>query len=80
MKLTPPLIAFGKLLWALVCAVGVLARELVDLLASGCGESGYYVDSYRDPKNKSAMMGEYNFRTNKLDDGLDPYGWYEEDM
>lgn len=24
--------------------------------------------------------GVYNFRTGKMDNGTDPYGWYEEDM
>ena len=26
------------------------------------------------------LMGEYNFRTSKLDRGSDPIGWYEEDV
>ena len=26
------------------------------------------------------LIGEYNFRTNRLDAGTDPNGWYEEDM
>jgi len=26
------------------------------------------------------LIGDYNFRTRKFDDGTDPYGWYEEDL
>ena len=26
------------------------------------------------------LTGVYNFRTRKIDDGMDPYGWYEEDL
>ena len=26
------------------------------------------------------LSGDYNFRTRKLDNGTDPYGWYEEDI
>lgn len=25
------------------------------------------------------VIGEYNYRTGRLDAGNDPYGWYEED-
>ena len=27
----------------------------------------------------SDLMGEYNHRTGRLDAGVDPYGWYDED-
>lgn len=26
----------------------------------------------------SEMMGDYNFRTSKIDCGTDPFGWYED--
>ena len=28
----------------------------------------------------SRLLGDYNFRTGKLDCGTDPSGWYEEDL
>ena len=28
----------------------------------------------------SELMGEYNFRTSKMDCGSDPIGWYEDDV
>ena len=28
----------------------------------------------------SELMGEYNFRTGKMDCGSDPIGWYEDDV
>lgn len=27
----------------------------------------------------SDLIGEYNYRTGRLDAGNDPYGWYDED-
>ena len=32
------------------------------------------------PHGSNSYFGEYNFRTRKMDNGSDPYGWYEEDM
>ncbi len=29
--------------------------------------------------HESDLTGEYNYRTGRLDDGTDPYGWYERD-
>ncbi len=33
----------------------------------------------RDGLNSSIRGGVLNYRTGKLDDGTDPYGWYERD-
>jgi hypothetical protein len=32
-----------------------------------------------DELNSSIRGGVLNYRTGKLDDGTDPYGWYERD-
>jgi len=32
-----------------------------------------------DELNSSVRGGVLNYRTGKLDDGTDPYGWYERD-
>jgi len=32
------------------------------------------------PMQDTGLIGEYNFRTHRLDAGTDPDGWYEEDM
>ena len=32
-----------------------------------------------DKVNSSIRGGVLNYRTGKLDDGTDPYGWYEQD-
>ena len=40
-------------------------------------------DSSQDDRPQldgSDLMGDYNFRTGRLDCGVDPYGWYEEDV
>jgi hypothetical protein len=33
----------------------------------------------KDELNSSIRGGVLNYRTGKLDDGTDPYGWYERD-
>ena len=33
----------------------------------------------KDELNSSIRGGTLNYRTGKLDDGTDPYGWYERD-
>lgn len=50
----------------LVRAVGVLATSAETAPAN-------------DELNSSIRGGVLNYRTGKLDDGTDPYGWYERD-
>jgi hypothetical protein len=38
------------------------------------------VESARERRlHDSDLMGEYNHRTGRLDAGVDPHGWYDED-
>lgn len=68
---------FGQILHAartlLVVMVRFLAR-LVGLLAEGTK-----VPDTNDATNHAVRGGVLNYRTGKLDDGTDPYGWYERD-
>ena len=64
----------GSRLWKLACAVAAFVGHLIGMLASA-GEP-----SKRAQHEGTDLIGEYNFRTNKIDAGTDPYGWYEEDM
>ena len=34
----------------------------------------------RAQREGTDLIGDYNYRTNTMDAGTDPYGWYEEDM
>jgi len=36
--------------------------------------------SRRSHTESSDLIGNYNFRTGKMDAGTDPNGWYEDDM
>ena len=57
---------------AAMALFGVL-REMLSLLTGGeekINELG---------PHESDVTGEYNYRTGRLDDGTDPYGWYEQD-
>lgn len=56
----------GAVLSALVAAVRFLAGSAQTSAAN-------------DELNSSIRGGVLNYRTGKLDDGTDPYGWYERD-
>lgn len=59
--------------------------RLLHIVATFVGYTFGMLVSASEPSGRAQhegtdLMGEYNFRTNKLDAGTDPYGWYEEDM
>jgi len=61
----------GLVAWA----AGAVTLDLVrDLLAA-------VPDNDRDERQlqDTDLIGEYNHRTDRLDAGNDPYGWYDED-
>ncbi len=60
--------------WVLVVAFTRFMASLVGLLA----ESAKVPDT-NDATNHAVRGGVLNYRTGKLDDGTDPYGWYEND-
>ena len=54
---------------------------LIGFLAASADTSDRTMDEQNDqPMQDVGLIGEYNFRTHKLDAGTDPDGWYEEDM
>jgi hypothetical protein len=64
---------FGSIGIAAAIALCGVVREALALLAGGeekTKERGAH---------QSDLIGEYNYRTGRLDDGTDPYGWYERD-
>ncbi len=58
----------------LATALTRFVASLVGLLA----ESTKVPDT-NDATNHAVRGGVLNYRTGKLDDGTDPYGWYEKD-
>ena len=60
--------------WALLVAMVRLLARLAGLLAEGTK-----VPDTNDATNHAVRGGVLNYRTGKLDDGTDPYGWYERD-
>lgn len=48
---------------------------LIGLLAEAASTSEDDSDS-----EGGNLIGDYNFRTKKFDNGTDPYGWYEDDL
>ena len=64
----------GSISRSLTNALGRFLRRVADDLDS---------DSSHDDRPQldgSDLMGDYNFRTGRMDCGVDPYGWYEEDV
>lgn len=60
--------------WTLILALARFMAGVVGMLA----ESAKIPDT-NDATNHAARGGVLNYRTGKLDDGTDPYGWYEPD-
>lgn len=60
--------------WTLLIAMVRFLARLVGLLAEGTK-----VPDTNDATNHAVRGGVLNYRTGKLDDGTDPYGWYERD-
>lgn len=60
--------------WTLLVAMVRFLARLVGLLAEGTK-----VPDTNDATNHAVRGGVLNYRTGKLDDGTDPYGWYERD-
>ncbi|MEZ5489166.1 MAG: hypothetical protein R3F50_02485 [Gammaproteobacteria bacterium] len=54
-------------------ALGGLAVKVVSLLAASADTSE---DEETDMPAGAFKGGNLNYRTGKLDDGTDPYGWY----
>ena len=60
----------------LVRGAGGLARNLLSIFSAALvGEARNDDRQLHD----TDLIGEYNYRTGRLDTGNDPYGWYEED-
>ncbi len=53
-------------------------RRILHLVANGVVTEPS--SSERPLSDGSEMIGDYNFRTSKMDCGTDPSGWYEDDL
>ena len=62
------------LLYAGICTVLSNLGRAIGFLATSAQAS-----PANDELNSSIRGGVLNYRTGKLDDGTDPYGWYERD-
>ena len=57
-----------------ISAINDFARRILRLLAEApCDD---WSDRDRPQLDGSDLMGDYNFRTGRMDCGADPYGWY----
>jgi hypothetical protein len=66
-----------KLVKSLFETIRILLRFLSETL--GLLAKGTTVRDTNDATNHAVRGGVLNYRTGKLDDGTDPYGWYERD-
>ena len=60
---------------AIIRAMGLFVMGFIGLLAEAANTSDDDADS-----EDGNLIGDYNFRTKKFDNGTDPYGWYEDDL
>lgn len=60
---------------AIIHATSLFVMGLIGLLAEAAIISEDDADS-----EDGNLIGDYNFRTKKFDNGTDPYGWYEDDL
>ena len=67
---------FGHISYSLGSTVRQILRAVADSLVTGTESSS--LD--RPLSDGSELIGDYNFRTGKLDCGTDPNGWYEDDL
>lgn len=56
--------------------VGRSIAQVIDILASTCERP---LDD-QPHTDGSKLIGDYNFRTGRMDCGTDAYGWYEDDL
>ncbi len=63
------------LVTAIICVISKFAMSFIGLLDASAGTS----DEEDEPTADPFRGGALNYRTWKLDDGTDPYGWYEEE-
>lgn len=66
----------GHVSYSLANTVGQILRRVMDDFVTGA--ESYSLE--RRLSDGSELMGEYNFRTSKMDSGSDPIGWYEDDV
>lgn len=60
----------------LVVSFALLVKLIMDMLGILSAASS---EKDGEPENGD-LIGDYNFRTRKFDNGTDPYGWYEDDL
>ena len=63
-----------RAVWTLGVAATRFLAGLVGILVEGAK-----VPDTNDATNHAVRGGVLNYRTGKLDDGTDPYGWYDRD-
>lgn len=66
----------GHISYSLADTVRQILRSVVDGLVTGT----YSSSLEHRLSDGSELMGEYNFRTGKMDAGSDPIGWYDDDV
>lgn len=66
---------FGKFVLFIARLLSKLVMGLIGLLAASADTS-----EEEGNTEEGDLIGVYNFRTRKYDNGTDPYGWYEEDL
>ena len=79
-------IGVARYLWNLLLAVKTIVGAMSKIIMGFVGFVGFLASSAdtSEEEENDVSAGAYrggtlNYRTGKLDDGTDPYGWYEKD-
>jgi hypothetical protein len=75
--------SIARYLWNLLLAVKKIVGTMSKVVMGFVGLLASYTDTSDEEENDISAGayrgGTLNYRTGKLDDGTDPYGWYEKD-
>ena len=73
----------ARYLWSLLLSVKTIIGAISKLVMGFVGFLASSADTSEEEENDVSAGayrgGTLNYRTGKLDDGTDPYGWYEKD-
>ena len=76
-------IGVARFLWNLLLAVKTIVGAMSKVVMGFVGFLASSADTSEEEENDVSAGayrgGTLNYRTGKLDDGTDPYGWYEKD-
>lgn len=69
----------ASLLFAVKATIAAMSKLVIGFIGVLATSADTFDEEEKDPPIGAFKGGILNYRTGNLDDGTDPYGWYEED-